>query len=194
MISSPLLRLLAILFSMLTFSMLTFASPVKVNNGFTTRNIRAFGHNTSNDLVKIFEVLKEDLQPKLQELNDSYANNADPSGTITAIATRMSDCVSEIKNLNLSPTVLTATGITESANLVIAIMNQITATMRPLAGSNTLASSFPELYSSTSLLGDAATRLSAEFQAVLGQLQQSIMGVLQQAIGQLENLIGSIGG
>ncbi|GAB1517353.1 hypothetical protein RhiTH_000399 [Rhizoctonia solani] len=86
MIRSPLARILAIAFVVLSFSMLVWGAPVEAGKNLLARGgTCSVGCTTGNQVVDILVRLKADIAIKLDLLDACYNNGTDPAGIIADI-------------------------------------------------------------------------------------------------------------
>ncbi|KAG8685217.1 hypothetical protein FRC11_010932 [Ceratobasidium sp. 423] len=86
MMRSPLARLLAIAFVMLSFSMIAWTAPVEVGKNLIARGgTCSLGCPTGNQVVDILIKLKANIKLKLDLLDACYNNGTDPAGIIADI-------------------------------------------------------------------------------------------------------------
>ncbi|CAE7202373.1 unnamed protein product [Rhizoctonia solani] len=97
MIRSPLARLLAIAFVLLSFTMLVWGAPVEAGKNLIARGgTCSLGCTTGNQVVAILIKLKADINLKLDLLDACYNNGTDPSGIIADIVTLINAAVALI--------------------------------------------------------------------------------------------------
>ncbi|CCO26314.1 hypothetical protein BN14_00334 [Rhizoctonia solani AG-1 IB] len=86
MIRSPLARLLAIAFVVLSFSMIVWGAPVEAAKDLIARGgTCSVGCTTGSQVVDILVKLKADINLKLDLLDGCYNNGTDPKGIIADI-------------------------------------------------------------------------------------------------------------
>ncbi|KAJ1310108.1 hypothetical protein OPQ81_006855 [Rhizoctonia solani] len=86
MIRSPLARLLAIAFVVLSFSMIVWGAPVEAGKNLVARGgTCSVGCTTGNQVVDILVKLKADIKLKLDLLDGCYNNGTDPASIIADI-------------------------------------------------------------------------------------------------------------
>ncbi|CAE6409955.1 unnamed protein product [Rhizoctonia solani] len=86
MIRSPLARLLAIAFVVLSFSMIVWGAPVEAAKDLIARGgTCSVGCTTGDQVVAILVKLKAEIKLKLDLLDGCYNNGTDPKGIIADI-------------------------------------------------------------------------------------------------------------
>ncbi|CCO36178.1 hypothetical protein BN14_10306 [Rhizoctonia solani AG-1 IB] len=161
MLLYPLLRFLALVFTILACSILACASPLKAENGVINhRNICGIDCNTGTGAGTInnFKALQRDILPMVQQLNNSHANSPNSSEILTAIATRMAAAISQASH----STDLTTAQAIELAELMISIAKTVVNIIPPtLAGASSEAKA---------ILRNAIEQFQLFFEALLGRL------------------------
>ncbi|CCO36827.1 hypothetical protein BN14_10973 [Rhizoctonia solani AG-1 IB] len=126
MLLYPLLRFVALVFTILACGILACASPLKASNGA----------GTGAEIINNFKALQRDILPMLQQLNNSRANSPDSSEILTAIATRMAAAISQASH----STDLTTVQAIELVNIIISIAKALVNAILPnLAGASSEA-------------------------------------------------------
>ncbi|CAE6393310.1 unnamed protein product [Rhizoctonia solani] len=97
MLRSPLARLLAIAFVVLSFSMIVWGAPVEGGKNLIARGgTCTIGCTTGNQVVDILVKLKADIKIKLDLLDGCYNNGTDPAGIIGDIVVLINAAVALI--------------------------------------------------------------------------------------------------
>ncbi|CAE6427134.1 unnamed protein product [Rhizoctonia solani] len=97
MIRSPIARLLAIAFILLSFTLLVWSAPVEAGKNLIARGgTCAIGCTTGNQVYTILVNLKAALVIKLTSLDACYNNGTDPAGVIADIVALINAAVAAI--------------------------------------------------------------------------------------------------
>ncbi|ELU44034.1 hypothetical protein AG1IA_01932 [Rhizoctonia solani AG-1 IA] len=97
MIHSPLARILAIAFIVLSFSMLVWGAPVEAGKNLLARGgTCSVGCTTGNQVVDILVKLKADIAIKLDLLDACYNSGVDPAGIVADIVVLINAAVALI--------------------------------------------------------------------------------------------------
>ncbi|CEL61585.1 hypothetical protein RSOLAG1IB_12484 [Rhizoctonia solani AG-1 IB] len=185
MLLYPLLRFVALVFTILACGILACASPLKASNGVINhRNICTIDCNTQAgtgaEIINNFKALQRDILPMLQQLNNSRANSPDSSEILTAIATRMAAAISQASH----STDLTTVQAIELVNIIISIAKALVNAILPnLAGASSEAKA---------ILRNTIEELRYFLATLLGQFQRPLEALLSQAALLLAQLLAGI--